>query len=221
MSIPLKTLSTLLALVNTSAIVASTTAEARDYRHYNGRTTYSYRTVNQARNVTRYRDVNTTRYVPQVHRVVTVTRVRPVTRVNVVTRVHNRTKVISSNRYSTVRENLRPRYTTSGKTVYLASGGGARSTTSYRYRTVQKVNNVTRYRDVQRVNYVRHINNHVSVVRIRPVIHTHVITRVHERTVVVPKVIHVTRTEYLPGRTYTTAKVIQVHGGTTWRPNYR
>ena len=96
--------------------------------------------------------------------------------------------------------------------------GGAKVSTVYRYRTVQKVSDVNRYRnvtrtsyhditrtkyhdvhrikyaDVMRTHYVRHINRVVNVTRVQPVIRVHTVTLVHHRIVarvhthVVPRV---------------------------------
>jgi hypothetical protein len=89
-------------------------------------------------------------------------------------------------------------------------------TTTYRYRTVQQVNNVNRYRNVTRTSYrdinrtkyrdinrvtyrdivepryVRHIHRVVTVTRIQPVERVHMVTRVH------PVVISRVHTQVIP-----------------------
>jgi hypothetical protein len=92
------------------------------------------------------------------------------------------------------------------------------TSTTYRYRTVPRINNVNRYRDVTRTSYrnitrttfrnvrrvsyrditrtryVRHINRIVMVTRVQPIVHVHLVTRVHHQiiarvhTQVVPRV---------------------------------
>ena len=98
------------------------------------------------------------------------------------------------------------------------SVAGAKVSTVYRYRTVQRVSNVNRYhnvtrtsyhditrtkyrdvrhvkyRDVTRTHYARHINRIVTVTRVQPVVRVHTVTLVHPRVIarvhtrVVPRV---------------------------------
>lgn len=136
------------ALAGMALAAVSGAAEARGKRVVATKvhTSYSYKVVPQHRYVTRYRDVYRTRYVTHTRRIVNVTRVQPVTRIHVVKRIRNRTVTLRSNRYATRTQMLPARHVTTGKTVHLRQGGGRdRVTTVYRYRTVQKVRNVTRY----------------------------------------------------------------------------
>jgi hypothetical protein len=84
---------------------------------------------------------------------------------------------------------------------------GAKVSTVYKYRTIQRVSNVNRYhnvtrtsyhdvtrtkyrdvrqvkyRDVMRTHYVRHINRVVMVTRVQPIVRVHTVTLVHPRVV--------------------------------------
>jgi hypothetical protein len=84
---------------------------------------------------------------------------------------------------------------------------GTHVNTVYRFKTVQRVGNVTKYKDVNKVSYrdinrvhykditktaykdinrtkyVKHINRIVTVTRVQPVIRTHVVMRVHHEVV--------------------------------------
>jgi hypothetical protein len=85
-----------------------------------------------------------------------------------------------------------------------------RVTTSYRYRTVNRVVNSTRFKDVTRTNVVHHVNRVVTVTRIQPIHRVNVVTRVHYRTVVQNSTQNVAQTRMLPARTITTSKTIQI-----------
>jgi hypothetical protein len=95
---------------------------------------------------------------------------------------------------------------------------GTSVSTTYRYRTLPRVNNVNRYRnvtstsyrnitrtmyhnvrrvtfrDITRTRYVRHINRIVTVTRVQPIVHVHMVTLVHHQIIarvhtrVVPRV---------------------------------
>jgi len=83
--------------------------------------------------------------------------------------------------------------------------------TSYKYKTVQRVRNVTQYKDVNRTNYRKYVNRIVNVTRIQPVTHVNVVTRVHNRMVILHQTQHVAQTATLPTRTVMTGKTIQIH----------
>jgi len=83
--------------------------------------------------------------------------------------------------------------------------------TSYKYKTVQRVRNVTQYKDVNRTNYQKHVNRIINVTRVQPVTRVNVVTRVHHRTVVLHQTQHVAQTATLPTRTVTTGKTIQIN----------
>jgi len=89
--------------------------------------------------------------------------------------------------------------------------------TSYRYKTVQRVRNVTQYKDVNRTNYQKHVNRIVNVTRIQPVTRVNVVTRVHNRMVVLHQTQNVAQTATLPTRTVTTGKTIQINHPTEHR----
>jgi hypothetical protein len=177
-------------------------------------TSYHYNTVRRAENVTKYKDVDRPHQVVNVHRVVNVTRIQPVDRVHDVTRVHNRTEVLNETQHAAETKNLPAQSETSAKTIQL--GGdipSPKETTSYRYNTVQKFHDVTHYNDVDRTQYMKHIHRIVDVTQVQPVIHTNVVTRIHDRPVVMSRVVQENRTETLPTRT--------IHSGKTIRTNYR
>jgi hypothetical protein len=99
----------------------------------------------------------------------------------------------------------------SGKTIESGSIPGPKVSTSYRYNTVEKVQNVTKYNDVEHTQYVKHINRIVDVTRVQPVIHTNVVTRIHDVPVFSVKNEYVHETKMLPTRTVMTGKVIQMN----------
>jgi hypothetical protein len=72
--------------------------------------------------------------------------------------------------------------------------------TNYKYKTVQRVRNVTQYKDVNRTNYQKHVRRIVNVTRIQPVTRVNVVTRVHNRTVVLHQTQSVAQTATLPTR---------------------
>jgi len=202
------------AMVSTLAFIAvPITAEAQcsDCPKPGVTTSHSTKTVRPVTQSTRYKDVNNTRYVTHTRRVVNVTRVQPVTRVNVVTRVRHQNKVINK-RENVARTRTLPAETvTTNRTQVVSQGSGSdRVQTVYRYNTVQRVNNVTRYRDVNKINYVNRVHRHVTTTEVRPIHRVNVVTRVNNRVVVRNRVENVARTEMLPARTVTTARVVNV-----------
>jgi hypothetical protein len=56
--------------------------------------------------------------------------------------------------------------------------------TVYHYRTVPQIRHVTRYRDIYRTHYVTYVNRRVSATKVQPIKRVHVVTRIHNRTVV-------------------------------------
>jgi hypothetical protein len=97
------------------------------------------------------------------------------------------------------------------KTINIRQAGAKpRVTTSYRYKDVNRVRNVTRYKDINRTRHVTRINRIVTVTRVQPVIRTNVVTRVNHRTVVVRQTQNLAQTRVLPMRTITTSKTIQI-----------
>jgi hypothetical protein len=107
--------------------------------------------------------------------------------------------------------------TTTGQTVHVGGNIPApKTTTSYRYNTVQRVNNVTRYNDRVNTRYVKNIHRIVDVTRIQPVIHTNVVTRIHDRPVVTSKTVNLHETQMLPTRVINTGKTIQINEGRTY-----
>ena len=78
---------------------------------------------------------------------------------------------------------------------------------SYTYKTVNKVTHRTRYRDVSRTRYVQRVRRIIHVTRVRPIVRIHQVTRVHHHTVAVVRNAYVSRTQYLPARTYVTNSV--------------
>jgi hypothetical protein len=83
--------------------------------------------------------------------------------------------------------------------------------TSYKYKTVQRVNNVTKYKDVNRTRYEKVINRLVNVTRVQPITRVNVVTRVHNRTVVLHQAQNVAQVQTLPTHTVTTGKTIQIN----------
>ena len=177
-------------------------------------TSYNYNTVRKVQNVTRYRDVTRPQHVTNVHRVVNVTRIQPVTRVNTVTRIHNRTAVLNETQRANRTAMLPAQSTTTGKTINVGGHIPApKVSTSYRYNTVQKVNNVTRYNDRVNTRYVKNIHRIVDVTRVQPVIHTNVVTRIHDRPVITSKTVNLSETKMLPTRVINTGKTIYINEG--------
>ena len=202
------------AIVSTLAFVAvpmNAEAQCGDCPKPGVTTSHSTKTVRPVTQSTRYKDVNNTRYVTHTRRVVNVTRVQPVTRVNVVTRVRHQNKVINK-RENVARTRTLPAQTvTTNRTQVVSQGSGSdRVQTVYRYNTVQRVSNVTRYRDVNKINYVNRVHRHITTTEVRPIHRVNVVTRVHNRVVVRNRVENVARTEMLPARTITTARVVNV-----------
>ena len=102
-------------------------------------------------------------------------------------------------------------------TPAAAQGNGARcancgptTSTSYRYRTVNRVTNSTRYRDVTKTHVRQHVNRVVTVTRVQPIHRVNVVTRVNHRTVVQNSTRHVAQTQMLPARTITTARTVNI-----------
>ena len=96
-----------------------------------------------------------------------------------------------------------------GESARCASCGPTSSTT-YRYRTVNKVTNSTRYRDVTKTHVRQHVNRVVTVTRVQPIHRVNVVTRVHNRTVVQNSTRHVAQTQMLPARVITTARTVNL-----------
>jgi hypothetical protein len=88
-----------------------------------------------------------------------------------------------------------------------------KATTSYRYKTVQRVTNSTRYKDVTRNHVVPRVHRIVTVTRVQPIHRVNVVTRVHNRTVFRNVTQHVSQTRMMPARTVTSAKTVQLGGG--------
>jgi hypothetical protein len=214
----LKTFCAAVALSGTAMLALSISAEARCMDNdckgpivdTKVNTTYHYNTVQRGENVTRYNDVDRPHPVANVHRIVEVTRVQPVVHVNHVTRVHNQTENLHEMQHSAQTETLPAQSVMSNKTVDM--GGNIpepKVSTEYKYNTVDKVSNVTKYNDVTHTQYVKHIDRVVDVTRVQPVVHTSVVTRIHDRPVfsVKNEILHETR--MLPARTIDTGKVIR------------
>ena len=216
----LKALCAVAALSTTALVALSLSAEARcAYGECKGpivgtnvNTSYHYNTVRRAENVTRYRDIDRPHPVVNINRIVTVTRVQPVIHENRITRVHNRTAVLNETQHSARMQMMPAQSVMSSSTIRM--GGGIptpRVSTVYRYNTVQRVQNVTRYNDVTHTQYVRHINRIVNITRVQPVIHTHLVTRIHDRPVFSVRNVYLHETRMLPARTVVTSKVVQMN----------
>jgi hypothetical protein len=208
------------ALVGAAIVTAPVSAQARCIGDNCKRpisstkvnTSYNYNTVRKVQNVTRYRDIDRPRHVTNVNRVVNVTRIQPINRVNTVTRVHNRTAILNETQRASRTAMLPAQSSTTAKTVNLGGHIPApKVNTTYRYNTVQKVNNVTRYNDVNRTRYVKNIHRIVNVTRVQPMIHTNVVTRIHDRPVVTSKTVNLSETRTLPARTISTGKTIHIN----------
>lgn len=187
-------------------------------------TSYKYNVVRRAQNVTKYRDIDRPHDVTNVHRIVNVTRVQPVTHVNTVTRVHNRTAVLNETQHAAETRELPAKSVMSTRTIRMGGNiPSPKETTSYRYNTVERVNNVTRYKDIDHTQYEKHIHRVVDVQQVQPVIHTNVVTRIHDRPVIMSKVVEEHRTEMLPGRTINSGKVIHMNEGSErgWSRHHR
>jgi hypothetical protein len=207
------------ALSATGVVALSASAQARCMGHEcqgpivgtHVNTSYRYNTVHPVQNVTRYRDVYRSYPVVNVNRVVSVTRVQPVVHVNRVTRVHNHTAVLNETERSSRMESMPARMVTSAKTIQMGGNIPApRVNTVYRYNTVQQVHNVTQYNDVHHTQYVKNIHRIVDVTRVEPVIHTNVVTRIHDRPVFSVRNEYVHQTMMLPTRTSTTSRVMHM-----------
>jgi hypothetical protein len=173
-------------------------------------TSYHYNTEHRVQNVTRYKDIDRPHQVNNVHRIVEVTRIQPIVHVNHVERVHNRTEVLNETQHSARTETMPAQSTMSTKTVEM--GGhipGSKVSTEYKYNTVDKVSNVTKYNDVTHTQYMRHIDRVVDVTRVQPIIHTNVVTRIHDRPVFSVKNEYVHETRMLPTRTIDTGRVVR------------
>jgi hypothetical protein len=174
-------------------------------------TSYRYNTMHPVQNVTRYRDVYRSYPVVNVNRIVNVTRVQPVVHVNRVTRVHDHTAMLNETQHASRMETMPARMVMSAKTVQMGGGiPSPRVNTVYRYNTVQQVRNVTQYNDVHRTQYVRNIHRIVDITRVEPVIHTNVVTRIHDRPVFSVRNEYVQRTTMLPTRTTMTSRVMHM-----------
>jgi hypothetical protein len=90
-------------------------------------------------------------------------------------------------------------------------------TTTHKYKTVQRVRNVTQYKDVNKTSYQKHVKRIVNVTRIQPVTRVNVVTRVHNRMVVLHQTQNVAQTATLPTRTVTTGKTVQINHPTQHR----
>ena len=88
-----------------------------------------------------------------------------------------------------------------------------KATTSYRYKTVQRVTNSTRYKDVTRTHVVPRVHRVVTVTRVQPIHRVNVVTRIHNRTVFRNVTRNVSQTRMLPVRTITSAKTVNLGGG--------
>lgn len=80
----------------------------------------------------------------------------------------------------------------------------------YRYKIVHKHKYQTRYRDRSVYQHKQRIRRIVHVTRIQPVVHTHVVTRVHHHTIYHTKNAYSHATVYLP----------TVHTGSTSTKHY-
>jgi len=83
-------------------------------------------------------------------------------------------------------------------------------TTSYNYKTVQRVRNVTQFRDMTRTHVATRVHRVVTVTRVQPITRVNLVTRVHNRVVYRTVNQHVAQTQMLPTRTITTSKTIQM-----------
>jgi len=83
--------------------------------------------------------------------------------------------------------------------------------TTYKYKTVERVKNVTKYKDVNRTRYQKIVNRVVNVTRIQPITRVSMVTRVHNRTVVLHQTQNVAQVQTLPTKTSTTGKTIQIN----------
>jgi hypothetical protein len=206
------------ALSATGVLALSASAQARCMGRECGpvvgtnvSTSYHYNTVHPVQNVTRYRDVYRSYPVVNVNRIVSVTRVQPVVHVNRVTRVHNHTAMLNETERSSRTESMPARMVMSAKTMQMGGNIPApRVNTVYRYNTVQQVHNVTQYNDVNRTQYVRNIHHIVDVTRVEPVIHTNIVTRIHDRPVFSVRNEYVHQTTMLPSRTSMTSRVMHM-----------
>jgi hypothetical protein len=207
----LKTASISCAVIAIAGMAAVSVAQAGYGGGTRVHTSYSYRTVSPVSNVTRYRTVTNTRYVPQTTRIVNVTQIQPIHRVNNVTRYLHHTVVRRSNQYSSVHSVGPTRYATTNSVVRVAGPTAhASSRTVYRVHTVNRVTYSTHTRNVWVNHYQNIINRHVTVTRVRPIVHTNVVTRVVTRTVAVPRTVVTNVSRVLPARTVTTARVVHL-----------
>lgn len=213
-----KALFAVAALSATGILALSASAEARCMgRECSGpivgtnvSTSYHYNTVHPVENVTRYRDVYRSHPVVNVNRIVNVTRVQPVVNVNRVTRIHTHTSVLNETQRSSRMERLPAQSVMSARTVQMGGNIPApRVNTVYRYNTVQQVRNVTQYNDVHRTQYVRNIHHVVDITRVQPIIHTNVVTRIHDRPVFSVRNVYLQETRMLPTRTFVTSRVVR------------
>jgi hypothetical protein len=84
--------------------------------------------------------------------------------------------------------------------VFIGLPTNASAHTEYVYRTVHVVKNIWRVRDAWRTRYVYRFRRVVHVTQIQPIIHAHLLTRLHERTVAVVRRANVWETRILPAR---------------------
>jgi hypothetical protein len=94
--------------------------------------------------------------------------------------------------------------------VFVGSAAPAKAETTHVYRVIHVNKYVTRYHDVWRTRYVYRVHRIVHVTLIRPIIHVHVVTRIHYRTVAAIHNVNVWVTRWLPARKYVTHSVVHV-----------
>ena len=85
-----------------------------------------------------------------------------------------------------------------------------KATTSYKYKTVNRVKHVTRYKDTTRTHIVPRVHRTVTVTRIQPITRVTMVNRVHNRVLFRTVNRHVSQTRVLPTKTFTTAKTVQL-----------
>lgn len=85
-----------------------------------------------------------------------------------------------------------------------------KATSSFRYKTVNRVRHVTRYKDTTRTHVVPRIHRVVTVTRVQPITRVTMVKRVHNRVLYRTLRRHVAQTRVLPTKTVTTAKTIQL-----------
>lgn len=85
-----------------------------------------------------------------------------------------------------------------------------KATTSYRYKTLQRVRNVTRYKDTTRTHVVPRLHRIVTVTRVQPITRVTMVNRIHNRISYKTVNRHVAQTRVLPTKTITRAKTVQL-----------